>query len=600
MNLQLQRLLFPSPDTSMAEVLYFRRGNDTYFDVEAKKIVFQKDARVSFDTYFNGFSIGKWRKYTQLDELKLSILLSGKFVVSTVNYELINGTIVGKVIGETIVESSEKSEVVLSFNGFHQKGMHTFVLMALEDESVFYGGGYYTDNVEAKCLQDVRIALNMCTYMREKYILKNVRKIRDTLMDNPESPLYNNLFIYITDNAMTLKEEDFQGENIHLTKQNAFGSVGGFTRGLIHILDDQQEKWLSHVIMLDDDIVLEPEVLCRTYMFLRMVKPEFRDAWLGGGMLGLDFPTLQTESGGLLENGEYKSLKLYLNLSDLYPVLYNELEEGAKINAWWFCCIPLDTIGPSDLPYPVYFHCDDMEYAYRCCKKLILLNGIVVWHEEFFYKPDTYYYDKRNREVLFSLHCPEFSTKRKARKRLIKNVIDKILWYRYHDAEEILDGIEDFLKGPDWLIHTDDRAKFEAVRKNRVPTQPIAQLPFQFDYNQYIASLTYPGESKRRRLFRRITLNGWLLPASRQVIVRAETPLTYNFYRAKRVLNYSAKSHSGYISRKEYGHALKILFRMIGLLGKITIKYNRVRDAYQASLPKLTTREFWQKRYQEG
>ena len=600
MNLQLQRLLFPSPDTSMAESLYFHRGNDSYFDVEEKEIVFQKDARVSFDTYFNGFSIGKWRKYTQLNELKLSILISGKFVVSTVNYELINGSIVGKVIGETIVESDEKTEVVLSFDGFHQKGMHTFILMAMEDNSIFYGGEYYTENVKECSLQNVTIALNMCTYMREKYILKNVNKIRSTLIENPKSPLNDKLYIYITDNAMTLNEEDFKSRNIHLTKQNAFGSVGGFTRGLIHVFDDRQEKQLSHAIMLDDDIVLEPEVLCRTYAFLRMVKPEFRNAWLGGGMLGLDFPTLQTESGGLLENGEYKSLKLYRDLSDLYSVLYNEIEEGARINAWWFCCIPLDTIGMSDLPYPVYFHCDDMEYAYRCCKKLILLNGITVWHEEFFYKPDTYYYDKRNREILFALHCPEFATKHLVKRRLMKNVVNEILWYRYHDAEEILDGIEDFLKGPEWLIHTDDRRKFEEVRKNRVPTQPIAQIPFQFDYNQYIASLTYPGESRWRRMLRRLTLNGWLLPANREVIVRAETPLPYHFYRAKRVLNYSAKNNSGYVSKKEYSHAFKIIFRMVCLFGKITIQYNQVRKAYQASLPQLTTKEFWQKHYQEG
>ena len=600
MNLQLQRLLFPSPDTSMAEALYFRRGNDTYFDVEAKKIVFQKDARVSFDTYFNGFSIGKWRKYTQIDELKLSILFSGKFVVSTVNYELINGTIVGKVIGETIVESSEKSEIALSFNGFHQKGMHTFVLMALEDDSVFYGGGYYTDNVEEKDLQDVRIALNMCTYMREKYILRNVSKVRDTLMDNPESPLYNNLFIYITDNAMTLKEEDFQGKNIHLTKQNAFGSAGGFTRGLIHILDDQHEKELSHAIMLDDDIVLEPEVLCRTYMFLRMVKPEFREAWLGGGTFGLDFPTLQAESGGLLEDGKYKPLKLYMELSHLHSVLYNELEEGAKINAWWFCCIPLGTIGLSNLPYPVYFHCDDMEYAYRCCKKLILINGIAVWHEEFFYKPDAYYYDNRNREILFALHCPNFSQKVSVKKRLIKNVINELLWYRYHDAEEILDGIEDFLKGPNWLIHADDRAKFEEVRKNRVPTLPVAELPFQFDYNQYLESLTYPEEKRIRRLFRRLTLNGWLLPANRNVIVRAETPITYHFYRAKYVLNYSSKGHCGYISNKDFKQALKILSRLWGLLGEIDKKYTKVVEEYRNSFSQLVTKEFWQKHYQEG
>lgn len=600
MKLQLQRLLFPTPDTSMAESLYFRREGDSYFDVESKEVVFKKNARVSFDTYFNGFSIGKWRKYTQLNELNLSIFVSGKFVVSTINYELINGSVVGKVIAETTIVSSEKKEIILSFNGFHQKGMHTFVLMALEDNSVFYGGGYYTEVAEESALQDVRIALNMCTYMREKYILKNVSKIKESLIENPESPLYNRLFIYITDNAMTLKEEDFQGKNIHLTKQNAFGSAGGFTRGLIHILDEQQEKQLSHVIMLDDDIVLEPEVLCRTYMFLRMVKPEFRDAWLGGGTLGLDFPTLQAESGGLLEDGKYKSLKPYMDLSHLHSVLYNELEEGARINAWWFCCISLNTIGPSSLPYPVYFHCDDMEYAYRCCKKLILLNGISVWHEEFFYKPDAYYYDNRNREILFALHCPDFSKKSSVKRRLIKNIINEILWYRYHDAEEILDGIEDFLKGPDWLVHADDREKFEEVRKNRVPTLPVTELPLQFDYNQYLQSLIYPGEKRSKRLLRRLTLNGWLLPANRNVIVRAETPITYHFYRARYVLNYSSKGHCGYISNKDFKQALKILFRLLVSLVEIDKKYTQAVAKYRNSVPELVTKEFWQKHYQKG
>lgn len=597
MNLELQKILMPKPDTCMNETLYYHRNEKVYLNVESSSLTFQQSGRATFDTYFNGFSIGKWRKYTILEDLKLKLELSGCFIVSIVNYELINGAIVSKVIDEQLVTAVEKTAFTFSFEGFHQKGIHSFVLLATEEDSVFYGGSYYTDEVSEDQLNPVKLALNMCTYMREKYITRNVNKIREELIENSDSPLYDNLRLYITDNAMTLNEADFSAPYITLTKQNAFGSVGGFTRGLVNILHDRAECGLTHVLMLDDDIVLDPQVLCRLYVLLRMMKKTNLDAWVGGGMLGLDFPTLQTESGGVIENGEYRSLKLYSDISNLYQVLFNEMEEGARINAWWFCCIPLDTIGEDKLPYPVYFHCDDMEYAIRCCKKLILINGLAVWHEEFFYKPDTYYFDKRNREILFSLHFPEFATKKGARKRLIRNVVYSLLWYRYHDAEEILDGVSDFLKGPEWLVHADDRAKFEAIRKNRIPSTPVDQQAFPFDYNQYLASLSHPGESKLRKMWRKLTVNGWLLPARRDLIVRAETPITCHFYRAKRVMNYSAKNHCAYMSYKNYWNALRVLGQLLKTLVGINKNYDNAREGYRKSIPELTSLQFWRNKY---
>lgn len=597
MKLELQKILFPRPDICMAEPLYYHGSEKCVLNVPESVLNFDRDGSSSFDTYFNSFSIGKWRKYTILNNLKLELELSGTFAVSIVNYELINGAIVGKVIDEQTVSAEERSKFVFSFAGFHQNGMHSFILLAREDGSAFYGGSYFTDEIEVDQLQNVKIALNMCTYMREKYITKNVAQIRTALIENPDSPLYQNMHVYITDNAMTLRDEDFSGPYIHLTRQNAFGSVGGFTRGLINILDARIEYGLTHALMLDDDIVLDPQVLCRTYTLLRMMKPEYREAWLGGGMLGLDFPTVQTESGGVIENGEYRSLKVSTILENPYQVLYNEIEEGAKMNAWWFCGIPLASIGTDALPYPVYFHCDDMEYACRQCKKLILINGICVWHEEFFYKPDTYYYDKRNREVLFALHFPKDATKKRAKRRLLKDVVNELLWYRYHDAQEILDGVSDFLKGPDWLTHTDDRAKFDSVRKSRIPTVSVSELPLPFDYDQYLASLSYPGESKARRWFRRLTLNGWLLPANRDVIVRAETPITYHFFRAKRVMNYSAKNHCAYMSRKSFQSAFRILLSLVKTLWRIDRRYDSARDEYRHSIEALTTQTFWQKHY---
>lgn len=597
MDLELQKILMPKPDTCMNETLYYHRNEKVYLNVESSSLTFQQSGRATFDTYFNGFSIGKWRKYTILENLKLKLELSGCFIVSIVNYELINGVIVSKVIDEQLVTAVEKTAFTFSYEGFHQKGMHTFILLATEEDSVFYGGSYYTDEVSEDQLNPVKLALNMCTYMREKYIKRNVNKIREELIENSESPLYDNLRLYITDNAMTLNEADFSAPYLTLTKQNAFGSVGGFTRGLVNILHDRETCGLTHVLMLDDDIVLDPQVLCRLYALLQMMKKTNLDAWVGGGMLGLDFPTLQAESGGVIENGKYVSIKQLRDVSSLPSVLHNELEEGAGINAWWFCCIPLSTIGEDKLPYPVYFHCDDMEYAARCCKKLILLNGLSVWHEEFFYKPDTHYFDKRNMEILFSLHFPQFANKRSVKKRLIKNVLNSVLWYRYHDAEEILDGVSDFLKGPEWLVHTDDRAKFEEVRKNRIPSTPVDQQDFPFDYNQYLDSLSYPGESRKRRLFRRLTLNGWLLPANRDLIIRAETPITFHFYRARRVMNYSAKNHSAYMSYKSYRKAFAVAGKLLRTLVRIDREYGRARESYRNSISAYTSLEFWQNKY---
>ena len=44
-----------------------------------KKIRMQKGAVVTFDTYFNGFSIEKWKKYTVIGDVSVKLVLSGRF-----------------------------------------------------------------------------------------------------------------------------------------------------------------------------------------------------------------------------------------------------------------------------------------------------------------------------------------------------------------------------------------------------------------------------------------------------------------------------------------------------------------------------------------
>ena len=58
----LQDILFPNVETCARSGMYFKGENTTCF-MEEHYSVIEKGATLSTFTYFNGFSIGKWKKY---------------------------------------------------------------------------------------------------------------------------------------------------------------------------------------------------------------------------------------------------------------------------------------------------------------------------------------------------------------------------------------------------------------------------------------------------------------------------------------------------------------------------------------------------------
>ena len=74
---------------------------------------------------------------------------------------------------------------------------------------------------------------------------------------------------------------------VHLVPNRNCGGAGGFTRGMIEALKD---PGFTHVILMDDDIVLNPEVLTKTMLFLSSVKKEWQDAPLGGSLIERAIP----------------------------------------------------------------------------------------------------------------------------------------------------------------------------------------------------------------------------------------------------------------------------------------------------------------------
>ena len=194
-------------------------------------------------------------------------------------------------------------------------------------------------------------------------------------MCSSDLPLYDHVEVFVADNGRTLAVEELQTPQVHIYPNRNVGGAGGFTRDLIEMMQNNDIYRITHVLLMDDDIVIEPEALVKTYMLLSLLKEEYLDTFVGGAMLRLDRQYIQVESGAVWNAGHLDPLKMNLDLRQCEACLYNETEEFSEYNAWWYCCFPIDIVTPENLPLPIFIRGDDLEYGLRNMKHLILMNG---------------------------------------------------------------------------------------------------------------------------------------------------------------------------------------------------------------------------------
>ena len=299
--MKIQNLLLPEPGICAEEELYFLREKDGVRSVNyahgGSALRFEHGARCCFDTYFNSLSAEKWKKYTSVGSISLRLAISGSFEVTLVNTRFVSGTASKSVIDRQTLASPEKKEFVLPYRLHEYKGMLAFELRACGGDPVYYGGSYDAETDE-QSLRPVDIAVNICTYRREAYVRRNIDILRKSIIGNEDHVMHGHLKVYISDNGNTLPQETGDGsDDIKITGNRNVGGAGGFTRGLIEIMNDRDSFNATHVLMMDDDVVVTPEALFRTYMLLRCRREEYAAMSIGGAMLRMDRQSIQVEAG---------------------------------------------------------------------------------------------------------------------------------------------------------------------------------------------------------------------------------------------------------------------------------------------------------------
>ena len=598
--MDIKRILLPEK-VETDEKLYYRRSGGVTVEKDGVLCV-PKDGQVEFNTYFNGFSSGKWKKYTTLEQLSLALRLQGNFCVSLRVHWLEKGTVKTKVLTEANVSGEKPEQFLFHFGELRSGGMFSFCCRSMRDGSRILGGKYFAEHLVPANL-DINLAADICTYRREAYVERNLRVLKKAILDNPESPLYRHLYVLISDNAGTLKPELADGEYIRITPNKNVGGVGGFTRGIIEAKKIQKARDISHVLLMDDDALLEPAALETNYIFLTLLKKEYRSHLIGGAILRLDRPYMQYESGALWNRGDILALRHFVDLREPENLLINEQEEeAAEYTGWWYTCIPLAEIDSDNLPLPLFIHRDDVEYGLRLGKKkFIFLNGICVWHEAFENKMagPLEYYDIRNLAIVNAIHCPDYGPK-EFKKLLFKWVSGNIARYRYKYVDMNLRGVEDFLKGIDWFMEQDPQKLHQEISAMNYRVKPRKQYigykgitEKDFDWEKLTDEENFRQVGKLRKFLQIASMNGYFLPSKKKKAM--VVPPYNNIYQTFRVQEVVFTDGSGNCvltkrDRREFFNSYRKLFRMFK---EIDLHYEEAMTSFRNRYKELVSMSFW-------
>lgn len=591
----IQNIIFPKTDICTVEELFFRSNSQVLFNYENKLLELNKGGIVSFDTYFNAFSVDSWKEYTKVRSIGAGFKLKGSFKINIYNIDKLGET--KTVLSQKIINNKifEEITVLDNFDISPYTGIIYLEIEALENLCQI-SKGYFSTLTESDT--NVKIAVVICTYKRENYVYKNMKLLENNLLE--QSGHEDKLEVFIIDNGNTL--EKFDSNIIHLIPNKNAGGSGGFARGMLEVL--QQQHKFSHIILMDDDVLFEPEILERTWSFLSVVNQ--KDICLGSSMLRLDKKYIQHERGAYWNKDKgFIPVKSNMDLRKLKDTLFNEIDEYIDYSAWWFFCFPVNAIKDYGLPYPFFIRMDDVEFCKRIKHKIIILNGICVWHEPFENKhsPSIEYYFFRNSMIFNSLYFEKDFSTTKAIKWFLKPLLKELFSYRYETAESILKATLDFLKGPDALVANQPEDKHKEVSQVTEKTAKNSELPFV--YSKYLASKE-KSENKLHRIFRLLTLNGHLLPNwfffqddtfsnKGYSIVPASNSRPLNAFRAKKVLYYNLQTQEGFVVKFSRIRFFQILTHGLWLALMMLIKLPKLKKLYITSFPEFTSQAFWEK-----
>ena len=586
----LQRLILPRDETT-EPLLYVRSQGDVSFANENAMLV--KGAEISFDTSFGVFAAGRWRRLTSVDCLSVTVHAVGSGRIELVGVSSVaRGVFLReKIVASTGISSSGKTTIEVP--DFAKTSIGTyFVRVSAEQSDVVVSGGQWTTTTKAP--REVRLSLSVTTFNRQDYVKPTVAKVLQ-LVENVDS-LRDRMRILVVDNARNISFDTAPNAPITVVQNPNLGGAGGFARGIIHLRD---EGWSTHVLLMDDDITLEPEALVRTFALFTFARDE--KLCIHGAMLSEEQAWMQFEAGSKYRWRSLYPLRAIGREDDLRErklALRDAREKKFAYTAWWYTAFPISIT--RDNPLPVFVRGDDVAFGLmHTGKHSVTMNGVIVWHADFGLKnnPSSLYYEKRNFAIVDTLVFANHHWWHLAR-RFIALCFRNLFSMRYASVEYMILGVRAYLAGPEALMATDHSALHDELRKvaEEKPGPLTAELA--------AVSITKP----RPKIIRLVgfalaipLVGGYILPKVLRRDVLKTAPIDSRAVglatRYNRILYRHDRLPEGFLVERDSKRFFKLLREVCVVTKEIALNYRRLKREYKAAYPTLVSDASWHARF---
>lgn len=428
--------------------------------------------RVSYASYFNAFPASYWQHWTNVRAVRLSVATTG---AGTVLLYRSNSEGVAQRVESRPVTESVTSVFDLPVTGFGDGGWYWFDVVANNGQVIVEHANWA---IAEPPVRPGKVSLGITTFNKPDYCVKTLNALAGSAEVLAE---IDRIFIVDQGTQRVEDESGFAevaaklGEQLEIIRQGNLGGSGGFARNMAETLKRPESDF---VLLLDDDVQIEPESILRALHFGRHSRVP---TLVGGHMFDLlDRPVMHAFS-------EIIDMKPFIwkatfkedvphdfRVTNLRQTRWMHARMDSDYNGWWFCLIPTEAIRKVGLSLPAFIKWDDAEYSLRARAAgfpTVSMPGAALWHVSWLDKDDTIdwqaYFHARNRIVAALLHSPY-----KGGGDLIRDSrrwdLKHLLGMQYYPITLRHQALRDILSGPAHMHATIDTqlAKLIAEAKN--------------------------------------------------------------------------------------------------------------------------------------
>jgi galactofuranosylgalactofuranosylrhamnosyl-N-acetylglucosaminyl-diphospho-decaprenol beta-1,5/1,6-galactofuranosyltransferase len=576
-------------------------------------------SKMSFGTYFNAFPASYWRRWSVVDEVRLTISLAGRGASVTVYKSMANGRS-QRVDAATVEGNRESFDFDLTLTPFVDGGWYWYDVVA-GDEDALVESAEWTAQVPSDRDDHGTVDIVITTMNRPDFCAKLLTQIGE---DEQVRPYLDTVFVS-EQGTQKVKDSEFfpfaekaLGDRLVVNEQGNLGGSGGYARGQ---LESVRKGTATYALMMDDDVVCEPEGIVRAITFGDLAR---RPTIVGGHMFSIYSRARLHSFGEIVQPWKFWWMTPLDGFGDwdlaarnIRSARWLHKRVDVDFNGWFMCLIPRQVLERVGLSLPIFIKWDDLEFGLRAREAgfpTVTFPGAAVWHVPWTDKNDAVdwqaYFHQRNRFIAALLHSPYPNGGRMVRESL-NHQIKHLVSLQYSTVELRHQALLDVLAGPyglhealpgklaevntfrkqftDAQLHTDPDT-FPPVRRTKPPRKgrgPGAEIPGR------ISQLMTAGLAPIRQL----------RPVRELSKEHPEAELTAMDARWYRLAGYDSAivsmndGASAALYRRDPQRYRDLLRKTISIHAQFHREWPRLAAEYRAALADITSPEAWEETF---